>query len=79
MGKLAAAAKLANMTMEQLKEYESDMRTEIDHWAEINFARDEERQRIAKAMLDDGLAPEQVARYSGLTPEQLAKLQDRNL
>ena len=79
LGKLAAAAKLANMTMEQLKEYESDMRTEIDRWAEINFARDDERQRIAKAMLADGLAPEQVAKYSGLTPEQLAKLQDRNL
>ena len=39
--------------------------------------RDEERQRIAKAMLADGLAPEQVARYSGLTPEQLEKLHDQ--
>ena len=31
-------------------------------------------KQVAIGMLKDGLAPEQVAKYSGLTPEQLAKL-----
>ena len=41
LGKLADAARLANLTMNQLRDYESDMRTEIDRWAEINFAKEQ--------------------------------------
>ena len=54
LAKLAAAARLANMTIEQPSEYEADMRTEIDRWAEINFAKEQTRAEtimdIAKAM-----------------------------
>ena len=78
---------------EEKIKYHYDMTTERDIRNQIKYAhdegkadgkaeglaegRDEERQRIAKAMLADGLAPEQVARYSGLTPEQLEKLHDQ--
>ena len=66
---------------EEKIKYHYDMTTERDIRNQIKYAhdegRDDERQRIAKAMLADGLAPEQVAKYSGLTPEQLAKLHDQ--
>ncbi|MBZ7489537.1 ISNCY family transposase, partial [Klebsiella michiganensis] len=35
----------------------------------------EATQRIAQAMLDDGLEPSQVAKLTGLSLRQLAKLQ----
>ncbi|MBQ9475246.1 MAG: hypothetical protein IJU69_03205, partial [Bacteroidales bacterium] len=85
--KMAEAARLANLPMDQLLEYESAMRTEIDRWAELSYAKDkgkaegkaegtaEGKAEAARAMLADGMSPALVSKYTGLSEEQIAALQ----
>ena len=72
------SADLHTFAPEEMIKYHNDMTTERDIRNQIEFAhnqgKEDERQRIAKAMLADGLDPKQISKYSGLTPEQLAKL-----
>ncbi|MBQ9475065.1 MAG: hypothetical protein IJU69_02265, partial [Bacteroidales bacterium] len=81
--KMAEAARLANLPMDQLLEYESAMRTEIDRWAELSYAKDkgrtegkaEGKAEAASAMLADGMSPALISKYTGLSEEQIAALQ----
>ena len=72
------SADLHTFAPEEMIKYHNDMTTERDIRNQIEFAhnqgKEDERQRIAKAMLADGLDTKQISKYSGLTPEQLAKL-----
>ena len=77
--------------MDQLLEYESAMRTEIDRWAELSYAKDkgrtegkaegiaegraEGKAEAASAMLADGMSPALISKYTGLSEEQIAALQ----
>ena len=89
--RLAFAAKLANLTMDQLKEYESKMRTEIDRWAEINFAREEgekkgreeeiakafaEKQQMVRALLNNGVTAAVISASTGLSVEEVEALKE---
>ncbi len=63
------------------------MRTEIDRWAELSFAKNkgkaegiaegraEGKAEDARAMLADGMSPVLIAKYTGLSEEQIAALQ----
>ena len=90
LNKLFTATELASMTIAQRENYEHEMRTELDIIAERQFAveqaeargeargevRGEAKQKaeIAKAMLADKVAPEVVAKYTGLTLEEIQQL-----
>ena len=82
LGDMAEAAKLANMPIDQLNEYEKNMRTELDRLSEINTAkrigreegREEERVKNAKNLLALDVAPATIAKATGLTEEQILAL-----
>ena len=73
--------------MDQLLEYESAMRTEIDRWAELSYAKNKGKAEgivegkakgkaeDARAMLADGMNPALISKYTGLSEEQIAALQ----
>ena len=68
--------------MNQLRDYESDMRTEIDRWAEINFAKEqgeakgraEGKAEAARAMKAKGLDVTTISECTGLSEEQIDAL-----
>ena len=88
--KMADAAELANMPIELLNQYEVNMRSELDRITEINSARDlgheagfaegmekgieKERINNARNMLADGVPVEQVAKWTGLTADEIKRL-----
>ena len=78
LGDMAEAAKLANMPIDQLNEYEKNMRTELDRLSEINTAkrigREEGKVEIAKKLLSDGVPTKKIAEYTGLSSEEIAAL-----
>ena len=85
LGKLASAAELANLPVERLNKYEKDMITELDRELQKEFAvekgREEERAKhhaeilqIAKNFLTLGLSVEDVARNTGLSPEEISSI-----
>ena len=75
---MAKAAKLANMPIERLNEYEKNMRTELDRLSEINTAkrigREEGKADIARKLLSDGVSAKKVAEYTDLSEEQVLAL-----
>ena len=54
--KMAEAARLANLPMDQLLEYESAMRTEIDRWAERSYATNKGRAEGKAEGIAKGIA-----------------------
>lgn len=84
--KLARESELAEMPAKVKMKYISNMTTEIDKRAQILYAerRGEEKGRaeglaesklaISRKMKADGLSIEMIARYTGLTTEQIAEL-----
>ena len=82
LGDMAKAAKLANMPIERLNEYERNMRTELDRLSEINTAkrigreegRAEGREEIAKNLLALHMSPSDIAKATGLTEDSVAAL-----
>ena len=80
--RLSQAAELANLPLEKMQQYEADMRTEIDKWAELAYAeekglaegREKGRTEIARNLLAAGVSPEIIAQATGLSPEVLAEL-----
>ena len=83
---LQQAAELANLPLEKMQQYEADMRTEIDKWAELAYAEEkglaegraeglaEGKAEAARAMLADGINPVLVAKYTGLSAEEIKAL-----
>lgn len=80
LGDMAKAAKLANMPIDRLNEYEKNMRTELDRLSEINTAkrigREEEKAEVAKNLLALGVDSATIAKATGLTEEQVLALKD---
>lgn len=84
--KLAHAAELANLPVEQLNKYEKDMIDELDRELQKEFAHDEgfaeggakTKTAIASAMLADNVSPEKVAQYTGLTVAEIEALASAN-
>ena len=82
LGDMAKAAKLANMPIERLNEYERNMRTELDRLSEINTAkrigreegRSIERASLVSAMRSNGMAVGDIAKYTGLSEEEISSL-----
>ena len=62
--------------------YETDMVTVLDSALQYDYAREQgeaigearEKSAIARRMLEDGVPVETVAKYSGLTKEDVLKL-----
>lgn len=79
---MAEAAKLANMPIDRLNEYEKNMRTELDRLSEINTAkrigreegRSIERASLVSAMRSNGMAVGDIAKYTGLSEEEISSL-----
>lgn len=80
--RLSQAAELASLPLEKMQQYEADMRTEIDQWAQLAYAeekglaegRAEGREEIVRALLNHGMTPAQISEYTGLSAEDLAAL-----
>ena len=76
--RLSQAAELASLPLEKMQQYEADMRTEIDQWAQLAYAEEkglaEGREEIVRALLNHGMTPAQIAEYTGLSAEDLAAL-----
>ena len=74
----AQATELASMTVVTRQNYDKIMWTEIDQIATTTFAVEkahtEEKESIAKAMLADKMAPELVAKCTGLPLERVQAL-----
>ena len=79
---LYTATELATMTVKRRQFYDTAMTNEIDRMCELSFARKEgeakQQAKTAKAMLADKVAPEVVAKYTGLTTEEVEALQETN-
>lgn len=52
------------------------MTTERDLRNQFAYAREEKGMEIAAKMLAAGVDKEQISMFTGLTPEQIAKLQE---
>ena len=90
LGDMAKAAKLANMPIERLNEYERNMRTELDRLSEINTAKrigreegraegraegkEEEKEETAKNLKALGVEAAIIAKATGLSVEEIAAL-----
>ena len=82
LGMLAGAAEFANMSVLQKEEYDKAMKDEFARLVENNYAwsqgkeegREEGRAEVAKTMLENGLDPATVSKYTGLSLEQLEAL-----
>ena len=84
------ACEIAGFSADKRILYENDMITELDLALRYDYALDkgraegeaigeargkaEEKSAIAQRMLEDGVPPETVAKYSGLTKEDVMKL-----
>ena len=79
---LFSSAEISKFTAEEKIKYENDMTTERDIQNQIAFARSkgieqgvaQEKAAIAKAMLADGIAIDLIAKYSGLSVEEVKAL-----
>lgn len=86
LNRLYNATELATMMVTTRQNYDKIMWTEIDQIATTAFAvekakeegkaegRAEGKIETAKAMLEDNVSPEMVAKYTGLSLEEIAKL-----
>jgi predicted transposase/invertase (TIGR01784 family) len=76
--KLFNEAELAKLTPEEMRTYEESLKVYRDNYAVIetakNEGRQEERIEIAREMKKDGDSLEKIARITGLSKEQIAKL-----
>ena len=69
-------------TADKRKLYETDMVTVLDSALQYDYVREQgeaigearEKSAIARRMLEDGVPVETVAKYSGLTKEDVLKL-----
>lgn len=76
--RLFKTAEIANFTPEERIKYENDMTTERDIQNYISYARKEGREEgraeAARNMLADGLSIDLIAKYTGLSKEQIEAL-----
>lgn len=85
LNRLYTATKLASMTVTTRQNYDKVMWTEIDQIATMTFAKEkamaeglaEGKAEVAKAMLADKVAPDVIAKYTGLSVEVIAQLNAR--
>ena len=85
LNRLYTATKLASMTVTTRQNYDKVMWTEIDQIATMTFAKEkamaeglaEGKAEVAKAMLADKVAPDVIAKYTGLSVEEIAQLNAR--
>ena len=76
------ACEIAGFSVDKRILYEKDMVTELDLALQYDYARAEgeaigearEKSAIARRMLEDGVPAETVAKYSGLSEEDVMKL-----
>lgn len=79
--RLFHSAELAGFTEADREKYDKDMTTELDKIAQLDYAREEgrlkEKIETAKKMLEDGLDADLICRYTGLSIEEIQKLQSK--
>lgn len=77
-GLLFAACEISRLDEQQKLQYQDDMTTEMDklniQYTRDLRAREEGRKEVARRMLADSLPIETIAKYSGLTKEQIEAL-----
>ena len=86
LNRLYTATELSSMTVTTRQNYDKIMHNELDRLAENAFAREQgfaegeakgkadEKADIAKAMLADKVNPSVIAKYTGLSEEEIQKL-----
>ena len=71
---LMEEAEFANMTLEQRWQYAMAMKNKWDNKNTLDFAEKKGVEKVAKEMLKDNVPIKTIAKYSGLTEEQIAAL-----
>ena len=79
-------ARTGELNGKELEKYVATMLNEYEKYVYGEYARQEglkegeakQQAKIAKAMLADKVAPEVVAKYTGLTTEEIEALQQQN-
>lgn len=88
------SAELSKFAPKERKEYIKEMTTERDRANQLAFAErkgmekgmeqgvkqgmEQGVKQVAKAMLSDNMSPEQVAKFTGLSPDEIAQLSNDN-
>lgn len=76
---LYQAAEMAGMSIEKRAQIDKQMTTQLDINGWVKYAREEGKAEvkteIAKAMLADKIAPELIAKYTGLSEEEVRGLE----
>ncbi len=76
--KLEKIVDIASLSKEEREKYDESIKVYRDHLATLAFAeqkgRQKGRQEIARKMKKEGLPVEQIARFTGLSVEEIEKL-----
>ena len=84
---LFKSAEISNFTPSERRKYHKDMMDEQSIAMSIKFherigreeGREESRTQIAREMLKDGLSPETISKYTGLSEDQILSLDKKIL
>ena len=80
---LFKSAEISNFTPSERRKYHKDMMDEQSIAMSIKFheriGREESRTQIAREMLNDGLSPETISKYTGLSEDQILSLDKKIL
>lgn len=71
---LFESAEIATFSPAERIKYTEDMTTERDLRNQMAYAKKEGKAEVARAMLNDGLPIETIAKYSGLSVDEIKKL-----
>ena len=69
------ALRIQNFDEQKRNKYANDMYDELKRQGQLKAAREEGHIDVAINMLKDGIAIDQICRYTGLTEAQVAELQ----
>ncbi|MCI0697682.1 Rpn family recombination-promoting nuclease/putative transposase [candidate division KSB1 bacterium] len=68
-------AEIANLTPQELSMYHRSLKYEWDDYAKLTTAEEKGVKKVAKALLEEGSDPAFVAKVTGLSMDQIQKLQ----
>jgi hypothetical protein len=68
-------AEIANLTPQELSMYHRSLKYEWDDYAKLTTAEEIGVKKVAKALLEEGSDPAFVAKVTGLSMDQIQKLQ----
>ena len=69
-------AEIAKFTPDEFRSYEDSLKSYRDLKNSLDTAREEVKIEIIKEMIKGGESIEKIIKYTGLTEEQIAKIQN---